>query len=195
MRKIIAMMLVLFLIAVGFAGCGNGETPEQPEAPIEAEAPERQEEPAEEPMEEDQGEVISEDGALISVILAEDGSVLSLGDQREAFEAALGEGTEVASGVTYLGGHFAVIFEDNAARMFIAMGDALEQLEFPVFDPNRSISSLMLDLTLGGDFVEADNRQYVRIFEVDGVQYSLLVQMEVTDGALSHVGTMVLGVA
>jgi len=54
MKKIFAMLLVLFLLVVGFAGCGGGETPE-PEMPVETETPEtpdvqieEQEEPEEE---------------------------------------------------------------------------------------------------------------------------------------------------
>jgi len=41
MRKILAMLFVLLLLAMGFAGCGGGETPAS-KAPIETEAPDSQ---------------------------------------------------------------------------------------------------------------------------------------------------------
>ena len=68
MRKIIAIMLVLFLLVGGLVACGNGDA-EDTEAPVETETPttpETQEEEAEEP-EETEEQSAAEQGEVVTV--------------------------------------------------------------------------------------------------------------------------------
>jgi hypothetical protein len=193
MKKLLLALLMTLMLIAGLVACANEPDTVEPEpTPEEVEAPVETPEPIE--PEEDQDEAVSDgEASLNSVIFTENGAILSLGDIREAFDAVFGEGTALTNAITYLGGHFGVVFEDNIATMFIAMEEALEQLEFLVFDHNRGISPLLRELTLGGDFVEMDDQQYVRVFDIDGVQHTLLVQMALTGGAMTHVGTILLG--
>lgn len=67
MRKILAMMVVLLLLVVGFAGCG-GEEISEPVAPVETEAPEVPEtsEAPEEELDELEEEPVEEENPLLT---------------------------------------------------------------------------------------------------------------------------------
>jgi len=198
MKKIIATMLVLLLLTVGFAGCGGGETPdpempiesETPEMPIESEVPETPENDQEEPL-----SVEAEDDVLLkSVIFAESDSILSLGDERALFDSVLGEGVEDGDIVSYLDGTFNVRFRDGAAITFIRMWE-FERIVFPAFDATRSVSSIMRDLMFD-PFFEHPNAEHVYLapLEIGAGVYVLQITMGLTNGELSHVESITLNV-
>jgi len=200
MKKIIAMMLVVLLLVIGFAGC-SGEAVPEPEAPIETETPEAPEEdqeeqpPAETEGSADTDESLSEEDVLPkSVIFTESDSILSLGDERARFDDVLGAGVANGDMVSYLDGTFSVRFRDGVAITFVRMWD-FERIVFPAFDANRSISSMMRDLMFDPFFEHPSTEHvYVKTLEIGGVVYVLQVTIGLTDGELSHVESIALNV-
>ena len=110
MKKIVAILMILFLLVGGLAACGETEAPEPEELPTveetpEAEAPEEEAEPEEEePEEEEEAEAERHepDEAILeelvgrthdfrSVLDTETGAVLFLGDPKSTFEGMFGE--------------------------------------------------------------------------------------------------------
>ena len=124
---------------------------------------------------------------LRTVVFIEDGTTLSLGDEKILFEETLGEGVEGDGGlVSFLDGTFAVRFRDDVAVTFVAV--AFVRIEFPAFDVNRNISQLALELMFD-PFFEHPNaeRTYVKGFEIDGQAYAFQVTLGLTSGELSHI--------
>ena len=214
MKKMLISGLVLFLVLI-LAACGGGET----EVPVESDSPgetamdEPEEDVNEEASLEDESDDENDpdddmlledepanenssdnDVLLKSVIFTEDGSILSLGDERAVFDNVLGEGVEEGDLVRYLDGTFVVRFRDDVAITFVRMWE-FERIEFPAFDANRSISSIMRDLMFDPFFEHPSaDHVYVAPVHVGSDVYMLQVTVGLTGGELSHVETITLSI-
>jgi len=197
-KLFILLFAAIFMFAL--VACGNGEEatsdyePEVEETEESGSEDEYEEATEEELISEDEYEEAIEDVSIDSgaellrtVVFVEDGTTLSLGDERVLFEETLGAGVEGDEGmVSFLDGTFTVRFRDDIAVTFVAV--AFLRIEFPAFDVDRSISQLTQELMFD-PFFEHPNaeRTYVRGFEIDGQVYAFQVTLALTSGELSGV--------
>ena len=199
--------LALLLGVTLLVGCGSDDDtteyrynePEETEAVVETEADVteivEETDPTEyEALTEAETDASMEGENLNAVVFLPDDRILALGDDRALFDEVLGEGREGDAFVSYLDNGFNVRFDDDDRADFFVVAD-FEEIEFPIFDANRSISALTRDLMFG-DFIEAadSDHLYNLPFEYNGQNYMLMVELALENGELSHVGTMVMGI-
>lgn len=204
MKKIIISSVMVPLLIFALVGCGSDNNADGVEVAYESEVAETGTETnGEEGLAETETDVTEEmteseeatpgDESLISVVFTEDGSILSLGDEKAVFDDVLGESTENDGQVSYLDGTFTVRFEDGIATTIVAT--SFERVDFPAFDVDRTISALTRDLMFG-DFIEhpSVDHAYLLPIDIDSQSYVFMVTLGLDNDELSHVESVALRV-